>query len=222
MAMTATSADPSKYSFHERDDDMASTMTTSTMTDRQIERAVEIFRAQLRKHAAELPSDAVQQVFGQSEIGPEWLAVLRTRVEAVSKLITRRARVNRNRNAQAALDATGRRQYTDKDVVDAMPQGEGEEAEIVFFNLGRYVNNADLDKEYEVRGLKPVDPYSLAAVNENDPAFADQKPNATHWKDSNDKWCYTAFDRWNDGRIVGVNRNDDDWSGDWWFAGVRK
>lgn len=62
---------------------MAKTMTTSEMTDGQIERAIEIFRAQLRKHKGELPSDAVQTVLGQAELGPEWFAVLRDRVEAV-------------------------------------------------------------------------------------------------------------------------------------------
>lgn len=203
---------------------MASTMTTSaTMTDRQIERAVEIFRAQLRKHAAELPSDAVQHVFGQPELGSEWLAVLRTRVEAVSNLVVRTAKVNRTRKAQAALDATSHRQYTDQKVVDAMPNGEGEEAEVVFFNLDRYVSDVDLDKEYELRGLKPADPYSLAAVNEADPAFADQKPNATHWKDFNGKWCYVAFGRWGGGgRFVDVGRGGDGWNGPWWFAGLRK
>lgn len=65
---------------------MASTMTPSPMTNEQIERAVEIFRAQLRKHAAEFPSDAVQQAFGQPELGREWLAVLRKRVEAIDSV----------------------------------------------------------------------------------------------------------------------------------------
>ena len=64
------------------DDDMASSMTPSSMTSGQIDRACEIFRAQLLKHAAQLPSDAVQQAFGQSDLGPEWLAVLRKRTEA--------------------------------------------------------------------------------------------------------------------------------------------
>ena len=201
---------------------MASTMTTSTMTDRQIERAVEIFRAQLSKYAKEFSSEVVQQVFGQSELGPEWLAVLRNRVEAISNLIIRRAKVNRTRNAQVAIDATGRRQYTDKDVVNAMPNGEGEEAEVVFFNLGRYVSDTDLDKEYELRGLKPADPFSLAAVNEVDPAFADQKPNATHWKDSNGKWCYAAFYQWYGERLVYALRHVSGWVGGWWFAGLRK
>lgn len=62
---------------------MGNTMTTSSpMTPGQIDRACEIFRAQLTSHSSEFPSDAVQHVFGQSDLGPEWLAVLRRRVEA--------------------------------------------------------------------------------------------------------------------------------------------
>ena len=37
----------------------------------------------------------------------------------------------------------------------------------------RQISDADLDAEYEKRGLKPADPYSLVAVNEADPAFAE-------------------------------------------------
>ncbi|OGZ66569.1 MAG: hypothetical protein A3C58_02585 [Candidatus Staskawiczbacteria bacterium RIFCSPHIGHO2_02_FULL_34_10] len=193
------------------------------MTDGQIDNIVDKFRAALRKHRSEFPHDVVRNVLGLKNLGMECMAPFRARVEAISNLITRRVKVNRTRNAQAALDATGRRQYTDKDVVNAMPQGEGEEAEVVFFNLGRYVSNAELEKEYEIRVLKPADPYSLATVNETDQAFADQKPNATHWQDVDGKWCYAAFSRWDDGgRNVSVNRGKDDWDGGWWFGGVRK
>jgi len=30
-----------------------------------------------------------------------------------------------------------------------------------------------------------------------------------------------AFNRWNDERNVNVNRNDNDWNDNWWFAGLR-
>lgn len=32
--------------------------------------------------------------------------------------------------------------------------------------------------------------------------------------------CYATCNRWNDDRKVNVNRNDNDWSDDWWFAGL--
>jgi hypothetical protein len=102
-------------------------------------------------------------------------------------------------------------------------RGEREkERKSCFFKLNRYVSDADLDKEYELRGLKPADPYSLAAVNEDDPAFADDHPNGTHWKDGDGNWCYAVFRRWFDERDVFVSRDGNGWDDGWWFAGLRK
>lgn len=103
-----------------------------------------------------------------------------------------------------------------------MPRGDGDESDVIFFKPGRSVSDVDLDKEYALRGLVPADPYALAAVNEADPAFADEHPNGTHWKDADGNWCYTAFNRWNDGRFVDVCRDVRGWFAYWWFAGLRK
>lgn len=211
---------------------MGKTMTPSAVESRQatagqIDKAVANYRALLEKHSQEFDSSAVQVVLGQSELAGEMLAVFRKRVEAVSDMIVRRVKVNRTRNPQEVLDATGRKQYTDRKVVDSMPKGEGEEVEVVFFkpDLTRrngYISDADLDKEYELRGLKPADPYSVAAVNETDPAFADEKPHGTHWKNADGNWCFAAFDHWRDERHVSVDRIDHGWDVSWWFGGLRK
>ncbi|MDO8548210.1 MAG: hypothetical protein Q7R71_00890 [bacterium] len=204
---------------------MTKIMTPSRkpMTNGQIDKAVGHYRDLLLKHRNEVgSSEAVQGVLGQSDYLAEQLAVIRKRVEAVSNIIVRRVKVDRMRTPQAILDATGRKQYTDKSVVAAMPRGEGVEVDVHFFKLGRYISDADLDKEYELRGLKPADPYSQAAVNEADPTFADEHPNGTHWKDGADKWCFATFDRWGGGRDVYVYRYGRDWSDGWFFAGVRK
>jgi len=199
------------------------TASQQQMTDGQIENLVDKFRATLRKHRSEISQIIAQEIVGIENLGMECYEPIRKHVEVRSNTIVRRVKVNRNRNGQEAIDATGRRQYAEKSVVNAMPQGEGEEVEVIFFNIGRYVTDDELDKEYELRGLEPVDPYSLSAVNEADPAFADKKPNATHWKDSNNKSCYAAFNQWRgDGRNVNVLRHGDGWLGSWWFGGVRK
>lgn len=207
---------------------MAETMTTPGMTDGQINRALEIFKAQLVKHATELPSEDVQTVFGQKDLGPEWLTVLRKRVEAVSSMIVRKARVDRSRTPQQALDATGRRQYVDQAVVTAMPRGGNKEVEVCFFkprpeayDKDGWLSEEALEREFEFNGFKP-DPLAQAAVNEADPAFANEYPNGTHWQDENGKWCFAAFSRDGDERRVGVGRRDDGWSDRWWFGGVRK
>ena len=132
--------------------------------------------------------------------------------------IARKVKVNRNRTPQESLDATGRAQYTDRKVVNAMPKGEGEEVEVVFFkpDLSQhndFISDDDLEKEFELRGLKPADPVSVAAVNEADPAFADEKPHGTHWKDAKGNWFYATFDRWFVKRKVVVSRYGGDWGG---------
>ena len=194
--------------------------SVNSITQKQIGKVCDLLTAALRKSG--LQSEPSQLVIEQQG-GPlvaEMVATFRKRVEAVSNMIVRHAKVNRSRTPEKMLDATSRKQYTDRKVVSAMPLGEGDEADVFFFNLGRYISDADLEKEYELRGLKPADPYAQAAVNEADPAFADDHPNGTHWKDADGKWCYAAFDRW---RNVNVNRYDDyDWLDYWWFAGVRK
>ena len=198
-----------------------SVQKNTEMTDGQIDKTAVVLGAALRKHREEFNTDAAQQSLGAKGLGPDLLAVFRGYVERFSNVIVRFVRVDRARTPGEALTTTGRTQYTDRIVVAAMPKGNGEEAKVVFFKVDRQISDDDLDKEYESRGLTPADPFSLAAVNEADPAFADEHPNATHWKDANDKWCYAAFNRWSDsGRRVRVSRGGSDWDGGWWFAGL--
>ena len=208
---------------------MTQIMTPSkTTTDGQIVKAISNYRALLEKHAKEFGAEAVQAVLGQSEFADEVLAIFRRRVEAISNLIIVPAVVvDCGRSPQQALEATGRVQYVDRKVVENIPKAPAALAEIVFFkpDLSKrngHISDDDLEKEYALRGLEPVDPISLAALNEAAPAFADETPHGTHWKDADDKWCFATFDHWDGKRSVRVNRNDDGWNGHWWFAGVRK
>ena len=192
------------------------------VTEEQIGKLNQNLTAKLLKNKGELPSDLFQKVLGDETLMDEFYASIRKRIEAISSMITRIVKVNRNRSAKEALKATGRNQYVDDSVLKTMPQGEGEDTEVVFFKIGRQISMDNLEKEYALRGLKPADPYSQAAVNEADPAFADEHPNGTQWKDGDGKWCYAFFCRGGDERNLFVDRLDFDWNDDWWFAGVRK
>lgn len=198
------------------------TPSQKTMTDGQINKAVARYRALLEKYAKNFDAEAVQTVLGQSEFAEEQVALFRRRVEMVSNLIIRHVKVNREIPPQEVLAATGYTQYTNGDVVRDMLKGEGEEVEVIFFKLDRYVSDDELEREYALRGLVPADPYSLAAVNRDDPTLADAKPNCTHWKDIEGKWCFATFNRWDDERNLRVYRRDAEWGDDWWFAGLRK
>lgn len=65
------------------------TPSVTTMTDGQIDKAGELFRSILRRHRAELPTDAVQQVLGNNDIWPELFATFRKRVEMISNMVVR-------------------------------------------------------------------------------------------------------------------------------------
>src|SRR3989338_8510536 len=214
---------PQDSSLHKGDDAMTEVVTPSkTITKGQAGKFVDVFIDALVK--SWLPSEPTQQVLEEqgAALAAELVAVVRKYVEIVNSIIVRRVPVNILRTAEQALDATGRKQYTDSDVVAAMPKGAGGEVEVHFFKLDRYISDNDLEDEYASRGLKPADPCSLAAVNEANPAFADEHPNGTHWKDAKGKWCFASFNRWDDERELCVDRNDGGWFDSWWFAGVRK
>lgn len=208
---------------------MVETMIASGMSDGQIETAVEQLRAAMRKHRDEVEKDAAQQALGVDNLGMRMFSVFRGLAEAVSKMLVRQVTINHSRTPEEAIKATGRREYVNAAVVKAMPKGEGVDATVYFFkpspdayDENGLISDDAVEKEFEMRGLKLADPYSLAAVNEADPTFADEHPNSTHWKDTAGKWCFATFDRWDVERGVDVGQNGRDWGGRWWFAGVRK
>jgi len=196
------------------------TPSAKTTTEDQINKAVGNYRALLEKHSPEFDRDAVQQALGSKGLATDMFAIFRGYVERFAGMIVRTVSVDRSRTPEQALVATGRAQHTDSKVVATMPKGNSEEVKVVFFKVGKFVSDDDLEKEYAGRNLVPADPFSLAAVNEAYQAFADKYPNGTHWKDDNGNWCFAAFVRWDDERDVYVRRNAYDWGGGWWFAAL--
>lgn len=187
-------------------------------------------RLATRLRESGLPSEGVQNALAApgGVVIDEMVAVLRKHVEANSDLIVRIVSVNRARSGREALKATGRNLYVSNDVVDAMPNDEGDQIELVFFKpkpeeytRPGFMSDDDLEKALALRNLGAADPFSVAAHNEADPAFADESPNATHWKDASGHWCYAAFLRWRGERDVNVSRGGG-WLDVWWFVGVRK
>lgn len=155
-----------------------------------------------------------------------------------TETIVRRVRVNRARSPQEAIDATGFRQYTNPEIVDTMPKGEGDEVELVFFKpkfssfINGFITDDALEREFELQDLVPADPISLAALNEVDLTFADTTPHGTHWKDADGRWCHMSFARFQGGRAEIVGRVESehrvtvhhgrDWDLMWLIAGIRK
>lgn len=139
-----------------------------------------------------------------------------------------KVKVNRGSSPREMLNATRRWQYTSHKVEDSMPRGMDDEVEVVFFKpepweytRPGWISDDDLEKALERRGLKN-DPLAVVAVNEAEPAFADEYRHATHWKDIKGNWCFAIFGRWLYRRRVSINSHGGDWRCDrYWFAGVR-
>lgn len=156
--------------------------------------------------------------------------------QATQHLLVRRVKVDRTLDALAAITAVHQNWsvFYDHQSVEALPTANEENVEILLFKLSRKVNRDKLNKAYDRRGLKPVDPAALAKLNEYTPTLF--SPNVTHWKDGQGNWHYASFGEWyqtglfsNRGSFhkevsgyrfrTGLER---EWDKDWWFAGVRK
>ncbi len=205
---------------------MAKTMTPS-VTDEQIDKAVAALRAALQKKRHEFLSEPVQLALGTDNLGMRLLAPFRELVEMHSNIIVRRVLVP-VRSFQAALDATSRKQYTTKEVVDGVPdETEGGERDVLFVKppANWYKNGLltcqKVDEFLDLMGLEP-DPHGVAAVNEADQAFADEHPHGTQWKNARGEYCYATFGHWNGERDVRVRRDDSGWDDYWLLAGRRK
>ncbi len=133
------------------------------------------------------------------------------------------AGVDGTSTAKKALNNLGSlEKYLDYDVVATMFHGGDDEVKVHFFKVGRSISDNDLEEEYRLNGLKPIDPYSLIAVNRIYPAFSKEYPNGTHWRDSSGMWCHCAFCSWYNHHSVVVNHNNSWWgSSPFWYAGFR-
>jgi len=149
-------------------------------------------------------------------------ALWRGRVERDSEMVVRHVKVDRNRTRRSmirALRTRGREEYVDGDVLETMPTQGMEEVDVYFFLGKKTMLVAELDREFESRLLVP-DPFAQMQANIDDPAFSDEHPNGVQWQDADGNYCYFVISRWRGGRGVTVNRDDQRWLGNAWFAGV--
>lgn len=195
---------------------------SESMTDGQIETTVNQLRDAMRKHRSEIGRESAQLALGTDNLGMRMFAIFRDIAEKQSKLIIRHVAVDRTRTPEQVINATGRvKWYINEQVLAEMPRDGFPEGEVEFFELDYDPTVNELDREYEARNLKP-DPYALAQVMIDDPAFADERLVAVQWRDKNKYACYVIFDRDGDRRKVYVVRFDCRWGRHYLFAGVRK
>ncbi len=203
------------------------------MTEAQIIRAQKLFGAELRKHRKEFWKKSVQTVLAKDrkDLKEELINVFRGFVE-FRDIIVRKVIVKYSRIPEEAITSTGFSLYHSgsssnaDQIIASIPRNVKKDRVVAvsFFwlsmeEIGPYFTDEHLEHRYRARGLKPADPYSLAAVNEADPDFvAKYGANSTHWKDDKGKWCFVQFDEFKGERKVFVR--DDHILEAGWFAGV--
>ncbi|MES2007200.1 MAG: hypothetical protein V4436_03815 [Patescibacteria group bacterium] len=136
-------------------------------------------------------------------------------------ILIRRVKVDRSRTLQEMLNALNCTSYVNESVVETIPQGIGDEVEVYFLRVSRFLNNVKVERLYKKHSLKAADVYSLAAVNEADPTFARTYFNGTVWKVSKNIWGSIAFrSNAEDGLKVFVDYGKG-WYENWFLAGLR-
>ncbi len=191
------------------------------ITQGQVRRIFNRFEVKcLRGFLAKKPTQEVLEEEGDALV-QDMFVLLRARVERRSNMIVRHFKVDRTKSRQEMLDATGRTQYVDKNVLATMPVDGPEEGDLYFFPVKRYLPFEEADKEFDSRCLIP-DPAAQAQVNADDPSFADEHPNGVQWGLKNGVVSFLSFYRWHGGRDVDVNRCGSAWRDDTWLAGRRK
>ncbi len=196
------------------------------MSDGQIDKLVDTFRACVRKHQDEFPRDAVQRVLGLENLGMDFMPMFRQRVEQFT-FITRTVAVDRSKPPLVTLEGTECAIAGNKDVIAYVPIGEGAQVEAVFFKIviTESINKAAVMKEYDFRKLSPLDPYALCAVNASDKTFAELYPNTTLWQSwRKSEWHCIVFRRDIRCRFASLSDsvNYGTWSNGLWFGGVRQ
>ena len=102
-----------------------------------------------------------------------------------------------------------------------MPHDKDGEAEVRFFRLGYSVGLNELQIQYQLRGLKPADPFLLAAVNKFDPTFCRDYPNGTQWRNNEGFWCTSSYGLHSSSHGTQDQKfTDFSWNNNEWFAGI--
>ncbi len=200
---------------------------TVPISDGQIDKAAEQYKAMLVRQRAQLDSPVIQQILGQRDFAEEQVGVLWGRIALIQDMIVRRACIDPSRHPLAALKATGKRIYDgNRQIMENMPRGEKGEIDVYFFNLRNAGRNPTFNailNGYKRRGLIPAGPYLAAAVNEKDSDFAGKYPNATFWRDPLSRsWCSISFvgTRMDHDHAINISNITTAWDWRWYFAGI--
>lgn len=121
----------------------------------------------------------------------------------------------------ALLEANGFVVRFDSDAIESLPKGAAVEASPTFFNVGRAIKERGRPHEYKNRGLVPIDPHALVALNIADPSLSDRM-HTTQWRDGDNRTCYMQIWKQNGVKRVYISKCEPnfEWCSGTSFVGV--
>lgn len=140
----------------------------------------------------------------------------------INRLIVRHTIIDLSISSKQALIRKGRVIYTTNPLeIASMISGNRTAEKVIFLPGDSWESDNERDTWLGSMNLKFCDPHTLAKVNEDDPAFADDFPNMTYWEDGDHKYQIT-FCNWEGERQVGIFSSCSISSEGCWIATVSK
>ena len=136
---------------------------------------------------------------------------------------TRVVKVPSGRSFREAIVATKRVPNYDEDLLESVLRSCAYNGDVIFYRPKRWIEgDNDLRRELSKHNLVLADPHTQAQVHIDDPNFADDHPNFTHWKGPDGKWYFAKYWLRDNKRVVEVCRRRGDIGKGWWFACFKK
>lgn len=210
--------------------------STEGITDQQISTLQGILAEALR--GSVLHKDSIQRVIDEHApaVASNLLSIIKKQVEAIEKVLVFRVTVDRTRLPQTlwrslnevGISATYLGGHTSLiRILEEMPRDGENEVDVFLVHFDRFVYPKDLQTELDLYGLKPADPYSLAALMRTNPGLIAEKCLiATQWKNKDGDWCHMEFQSYDNKSSVYADTWDKPESygyGErYWIACIRK
>ncbi len=172
------------------------------MTDGQIDKAAELYRAMFARYHREFPTDLMQRVLAQPDLMREVADVFRRRVGLERGYIIFRVWVEPHDSLVEGFAIPKHDHEINRNLVKTMSQGSRagmkelylfQPPSEMYSNQG-LISDAGVAEAYQLRSLKPVDPFVHAALLKSRPTLANDFPTVTHWQDEDGFWCYSESD----------------------------
>lgn len=191
-----------------------------------IQKSTEAYNTMLKKLLKNFSNETFKIACSMSSLENDYFLVLSKKLELINSIVIKKVFVEKNESLKTILDSCdSNKRRIENSIYDDLPNVDGvffgEENFIELFKLEHEIDNDSLSEAYSERELTPVHPLLLAILNKKDPSFSKKYPNATHWKNSKQKWNHLFFCTYTPNTSYVSLKKGKKWSQKFYFAGIR-